>query len=50
MSVLDRFQNVFKIPELKRRVLFTLGILVVAIGLETFSFRTAIVAWRWTLS
>ncbi|MFC1545420.1 preprotein translocase subunit SecY [Gemmatimonadota bacterium] len=29
MSVLDRFQNVFKIPELKRRVLFTLGILVV---------------------
>jgi len=29
VSVLDRFQNVFKIPELKRRVLFTLGILVV---------------------
>ncbi len=29
MSVLDKFQNVFKIPELKRRILFTLGILVV---------------------
>lgn len=29
MSVLDRFQNVFKIPELKKRVLFTLGIIVI---------------------
>jgi len=27
--VLDRFQNVFKIPELKKRVLFTLGIIIV---------------------
>ncbi len=29
MSVLDRFQNVFKIPELKKRMLFTVGIIVV---------------------
>lgn len=29
MIVLDRFQNVFKIPELKKRVLFTLGIIIV---------------------
>ncbi len=29
MSVLDRFQNVFKIPELKKRVIFTLGIIIV---------------------
>ncbi len=29
MSVLDRFQNVFKIPELKKRVMFTLGIIIV---------------------
>jgi preprotein translocase subunit SecY len=27
--VLDRFQNVFKIPELKKRVMFTLGIIIV---------------------
>jgi len=29
VSVLDRFQNVFKIPELKKRVLFTLGIIII---------------------
>lgn len=27
--MLDRFQNVFKIPELKKRIFFTLGILIV---------------------
>ncbi len=29
MSVFDRFQNVFKIPELKKRLLFTIGIIVI---------------------
>jgi preprotein translocase subunit SecY len=29
VSVLDRFQNVFKIPELKKRLLFTIGIIIV---------------------
>ena len=29
MSVFDRFQNVFKIPELKKRIFFTIGIIVV---------------------
>ncbi len=27
--MLDQFQNIFKIPELKRRILFTLGIIIV---------------------
>ncbi len=27
--MIERFQNVFKIPELKRRILFTLGILII---------------------
>jgi preprotein translocase subunit SecY len=43
------FQNIFKIPELKRRVLYTLGLLAVyRIGVHVPT--PGIDAWRWPLS